>query len=117
MEKMCTCTRMQYQAETWLNVKLQYVQLNHVGVGPFVRSMKIVVHGFVTVLPDLPDLCANVRFVLRTRADMEVLAWAVTLGLDSYACAQWVVVVPFVKTVSGINFWGFYLTAKYELSL
>ena len=33
---------------------------------------------------------------------MEVLAWAVTLGLGSYVCAQWVVVVPFVKTVSGI---------------
>ena len=58
--------------------------------------------------------------MLQTRADMAVLVWAVILGLDSYVCAQWVVVVPFVKTVSGFYFLierGFILAGKYELSL
>ena len=100
MEKMYTCTRMRYQVETWLNVKLQYVQLSPAGVGPFVRSMKIVVRGFVTVLLGLREPYASVLFVQRIHADMEAPAWAVRPDLDFFAYVQSEEAAPFVKMVT-----------------
>ena len=100
MEKMYTCTRMQYQVETWWNVKLQYVQLSPVGVGLYVHSMKIVVRGFVTVLLGLLEPYVSVQFVQPIHADMEAPAWAARQGLDFFACVQSEEAAPFVKMVT-----------------
>ena len=64
---------MRYPDEISLNVHRQFVQYDRAVMVPFVLNTKITVHGFVIAHPDIPDLFANVRFVLQIRAVMAAL--------------------------------------------
>ena len=70
MERMFIYTKMQYLEEMWLNVTQLYARPNRAGMEQFVLSMKIVAHGFVTVLPDLLALCVSDLSVQQIRANL-----------------------------------------------
>ena len=56
--------------------------LDPVEMGPYVPNMRTTGLGSAIVRPDLPDLCANDRFVLQIHADMEVHVLAAIQVLD-----------------------------------
>ena len=65
----------------------------------FVRNMKIMDPGFVTVLLDLLGHYVKDRYARLIPVDTEVLAWEVTLDLVSYAYAQLDAGALYVKMV------------------
>ena len=73
--------------------------LDPVEMGPYVPNMRTTGLGSAIVRPDLPDLCANDRFVLQIHADMEVHVLAVIQVLGFCAYVPLVVEERFVKKV------------------
>ena len=73
MERMFIYTKMQFLEEMWLNAIQRYAQPNRAEMEQFVLSMKIVAHGFVTVLPDLLAPCVNDLSVQQIHANLVAL--------------------------------------------
>ena len=99
MSKMSTSTKTQFLAGTLSNAKRLFAPLDPVETGPYVRSMRTTALGFAIARPDLPDLCANDRFALQIRADMEVHVLVVIPAPDFCAYVPLVVEGLFAKRV------------------